>query len=260
MEDLNIPVSSWNSGYSYNSPLPGALQNPNNIPAVLNPNTGEISFTSFTQGAFPSVVKVSAFKTGKKVVEIFREMQIVLLDCDTNNPPTVSAPFQNPVTLQYTSYIDSVFAGELITFPITIFDMDTLPGGQQQAITLEASGAQFGTNFTDSNSGCLNPPCAMLNPPPPITGQLISQTNFSWQTDCSHLASYQGYEPTSTTYNFIIKARDNFCPVPGMTIKTVTIVIEPHKLQPPQIQNVHLDSNNKINIYWSSINDNLNIL
>jgi len=45
------PIISYNAGYSYNNPLPGPSFDPRNVPATINHNTGEISFTSFTAGA-----------------------------------------------------------------------------------------------------------------------------------------------------------------------------------------------------------------
>ncbi len=259
LSDLNTPVTNWVTGYSYYSPLPDVVHNPNNVPAVVNPFTGEISFTSFTQGAFQTVIQVTAYKCGQKVTEIFREMQITILSCGSNTPPIVSGAFQDTTTGIYNINIDTVFSGELVTFPITISDFETLPGGQQQTIIVTASGAQFGTNYTDTNAGCLNPPCATLNPPPLFSGQLGLQTNFSWQTDCSHLAISPEFEPQTTIYNFIIKAVDDFCPVPGSSIKTITIVVVPRKLPPPLIQNVQLDSNSHIVIDWLPVVDSFNI-
>jgi len=259
LEDLNIPVSSWAAGYSYNSPLPGVVHNPNNVPATVNPFTGEISFTSFTQGAFQTVVKVTAYKCGQKVAEIYREMQIVLLACGSNNPPVVTAPFQNPVTLLYTSYIDTVYAGALVTFPMSGTDFEYLPNGQPQTMTISASGTQFGANFSSTTTGCLNPPCAVLNPPPPITGQFGVQTNFSWQTTCAHLVGQMGCGNTSNVYNFLIKVQDDFCPAPAINISTVTIVVlAPPVLHPPEIRCISVNPNGDVTLNWIPPVDNFN--
>jgi len=259
LEDLNVPVSSWAAGYSYSSPLPGTMQNPNNVPATINPYTGEISFTSFTQGAFQTVVKVTAYKCGQKVAEIFREMQIVLLPCGTNNPPVVTAPFQNPTTLLYTSYIDTVYAGALVTFPMSGTDYEYLPNNQPQTMTITASGTQFGTNFSSTTTGCLNPPCAVLNPPPPVTGQFAVLTNFSWQTTCAHLAGQMGCGNTSNVYNFLIKVQDDFCPAPAINISTVTVVVlAPPVLPPPEVRCVAVNSNGDATISWIPTTDNFN--
>lgn len=252
-------INTWATGYSYNSPLPSTVHNPNNVPATVNPFTGEISFTSFTQGAFQTVVKVTAYKCGQKVAEIFREMQIVLLPCGTNNPPVVTAPFQNPITTLYTNYIDTVYAGALVTFPMSGTDFEYLPNGDPQTMTITASGTQFGANFSSTTAGCLNPPCAVLTPPPPITGQFGVQTNFSWQTTCAHLVGQMGCGNTSNVYNFLIKVQDDFCPAPAINISTVTVVVlAPPVLEAPEVRCVSVDVNGDVTLTWIPTTDNFN--
>jgi len=259
LEGINSPVSTWASGYSFNSPLPSIMHNPNNVPATVNPYTGEIAFTSFTQGAFQTVVKVTAYKCGQKVAEIFREMQIVLLACGNNNPPSVTAPFQNPVTLVYDSYIDTVYAGALITFPMSGTDFDYLPNNQPQTMKILASGTQFGANYSSTTTGCLNPPCAVLSPPPPITGQFAVQTNFSWQTTCDHLVGQVGCGNTSNVYNFLIKVQDDFCPAPAINIKTITVVVlAPPVLAAPKLKCVAVGPTGSVTLNWIPPVDNFN--
>ncbi|MFH0867237.1 MAG: gliding motility-associated C-terminal domain-containing protein [Bacteroidota bacterium] len=229
---ISTPVTGFVPGYSYSSPLPGTAANPNNVPATVNPYTGEISFTSFTQGAFVTVTKVTAYKCGIKVAEIFREMQIVLLACGSNSPPVVTAPFPDPGSGLYTLYSDTVYAGELVAFPMSGTDFEFLPDGNPQTLHLFASGSQFGANYTSTTTGCLNPPCAILNPAPlpaPIglAGQFGVQTNFSWQTDCSHLATNISCLSTSNVYNFVVKVQDDFCPAPAISWATITVVVLP---------------------------------
>ncbi|MDD3876787.1 MAG: gliding motility-associated C-terminal domain-containing protein [Bacteroidales bacterium] len=259
LENLNQPVTTWATGYSYLSPLPSTVHNPNNVPATVNPYTGEISFTSFTQGAFQTVIKVTAYKCGIKVAEIFREMQIVLLACGINNPPVVTAPFQDPISGLYTLYVDTVYAGALVTFPMSGTDFEFLPNNQPQTMTITASGSQFGANYSNTTSGCINPPCAVLNPPPPITGQFGVQTNFSWQTDCSHLASPTGCGTTSNIYNFLIKVQDDFCPAPAINISTITIIVlPPPVLATPDFRCVSVAANGDVTLNWIAPVDSFN--
>lgn len=251
-------------GYSYSSPLPGPTQNPNNVAATVDPFTGEIEFTSFTQGAFVTVSKVSAFKCGVKVAEIFREMQVVLLACGTNTPPAVSAPFPDPVSGLYTVYSDTVYAGEIVTFPMSGTDFEFLPDGNAQTMHLFASGPQFGANFTSTTTGCLNPPCAILNPPPlpaptGLAGQFGVQTNFSWQTDCNHLATNSGCLSTSNVYNFIVKVRDDFCPAPAISWATITIVVLPIPiLDAPDFRCVAVNPSGDVTLTWIPPVDTVN--
>ncbi|MEI6575625.1 MAG: T9SS type A sorting domain-containing protein [Bacteroidota bacterium] len=229
------------TGYSFNSPLPGIFQNPNNIPAQVDPVTGEISFTSFTSGAFITSLKVTAYKNGIKNAEIFREMQVVLLNCPTasptsppNTPPVVDPPFTNPLTGLYTEYTDSVVAGTLVNFFYNAVDFDSLNRDtitgmyDMQLVSIFASGQQFNPiDFTNSISGCLTPPCATLNPPPPASSYVYTATNFVWQTTYDHLLAGTGdtNHLYFKTYLFHFKVSDDFCPVPAFRYKTIKIVV-----------------------------------
>jgi gliding motility-associated-like protein len=249
-----LPLTNYAGGYSYNSPLPGPVHNASNVAAVVDPYTGEISFESYTQGAFVTVTKVTAWRCGQKIAEVFREMQIVLLPCGTNNPPNVQAPFQDPVTLLYTVYRDTVYAGELVTFPISGTDFEfldpptnTLP----QTLTITASSPMFGTGFTSTTAGCLNPPCATLNPPPPVSAMFGVQSNFSWQTTCDHVATDNGCNTSTNVYNFLIKTSDNYCPAPAIDVGTVTIVVlSKPQIDAPEPRCVSVLPNGDVQLTW----------
>lgn len=246
------PITAYAAGYSYTSPLPGPAQNPNNVAGTVNPNTGEISFTSYTQGAFVTVVKVSAYRCGQLVAEIFRELQVVLLQCGNNTPPNVEAPFQDPNTGLFTSYVDTVCAGELVTFSITGTDFELMPDNMTpQTLKIMASGGQFGANFTNPNAGCLYPPCATLNPPPPVTAQFGVVTNFSWQVTCAHIATDMGCGVLTNTYNFLIKVMDDFCPAPAIKFNTVTIVVIDDLMDHPEPKCIETLANGNVKITWA---------
>lgn len=248
----NIPFAAT---YSFNSPLPGPALNPLNVAAVMNPSTGVVTFTSYTPGAFVTVTKVTAYKCGIKVAEIFREIQIALLNnCIIAQPPAVPATvyntppdvqdlFGNPLSV----IIDTVYAGDTVEIDLIAFDFEALPasaGGGPQSLSLNATGSQFGTNFTNSSAGCPFPPCATLSPPlidtvPPINTlffPLTLQTKFKWITDCNHLPRNLGCVILSSTYNFVLKTYDNFCPSPAVNFNTLTIVV----LAPPAVKGARM--------------------
>lgn len=241
----------FQTGYSVNSPLPGTAANPNNVPATLNPSTGEISYTSFTTGNFITVVKVSAYKCGQLVAEVYREIQVVLLPCGSNSPPSVTAPFMDPNTNLYTLYADTVMAGDLVTFTVTGTDPQLLPNGNPQTLTIEATGSQFGAGYTSTTSGCLNPPCATLTPPPPVTSPGTASTSFSWQTDCNHIATNTNCNTFSNTYNFVIKTQDDFCPAPAINIATISITVLALPIMPsPELRCIAVGSNGDATLTW----------
>lgn len=247
-------INAYVPGYSYQSPLPGTSINPNNIPASIDPITGEISFTSFTQGYFITVSKVSAFKNKQLVAEIYREMQIVLLPCQ-NKPPIITPPFK-----ANTSFIDTVFAGQVVNFNLTATDTIS------QTLSLNASGSDFGSNYSSTTSGCLTPPCATLSPPPLLTGQGSVQASFHWQTDCNHLTHDLSTSGTnhliynkpvlSNVHNFVISVQDDYCPVPGKDVSTITIVILNKLIFPaPSLHCVSVTDSGYTNLTWTPVKD-----
>lgn len=231
------------SGYSFNSPLPGLIQNASNVPATINPSTGEISFTSFTQGNFVTVVKVEAWKCGQLVAEIYREMQIVLLPCASNNPPTVT----------YTAYQDTVLAGTFVNFTLNANDPGLLPDGiTPQTLTISATGNQFGTGFSSTTTGCSNPPCATLTPVSPVSAPTNVGTTFNWQTSCNHISTNTACNTHSNTYTFVFKAKDDFCPAPAENISTISItVLALSIVLSPQPRCVSVLPNGDVTLNWT---------
>jgi hypothetical protein len=256
---LTAPIVTYAPGYSYSNPLPGPTHNPNNVSGTVNPYTGEISFESYTQGAFVTVTKITAWRCGQKIAEVFREMQIVLRACDTNYPPIVQAPFQDPISGLYTSYTDTVHVGDIVTFTLSGTDFEfvdppanTIP----QTLTITASSPMFGDGFTNSAVGCLNPPCATLNPPPPISAMYGVQTSFTWQTSCDHVVTDYGCNTSTKVYKFLIKTSDDFCPVPAMDVATITIVVLPIKLlESPELRCVSVLQGGDVQLTWYPLLD-----
>src|ERR1035437_8007312 len=237
----------FTNGYSYNSPLPGTIQNPANIPAVINHATGEVSFTSFTQGYFVTVVKVQSWKCGILVAEIFREIEVVLLPCAVNAMPTVT----------YTSYQSTVPAGTLVSFTLNGHDSGVLTDGvTPQSVTINASGTQFGAGFTNAAAGCLHPPCATLSSSLPVSAPTNIATTFNWQTSCNHISYNTICNTISNTYTFVFRVKDDFCPAPSENISTVSItVLATRVVQSLKPHCVCVLRNGDVTVTWSVPSD-----
>ncbi len=244
------------SGYAVNSQLPGPTQDPANSGVTLDPATGHISFTSFTGGRFTTSMKVTSYRNGFKMAEIFRDMDIELLNnclpiiSSINIPPIVNAPFYNVVTGLQTEYIDTVYAGDTVNFQLTYTDFQFFTSTVGQEITVTAAGDIFGTNFTDPNQGCATPPCATLSPYP-INFPIAGAFNFNWVTSCDHL-----YSPDGTSYNnrytFTFSGRDNYCPANGLVTSTITIVVLPrNSLQAPVLRCASVNTNGSVSLSWT---------
>jgi len=138
----------------------------------------------------------------------------------------MSAPFIDPISGLMTSYVDTVSAGTIVTFVLSITDFDLFTNGSAQMITMEGSGSQFGLNFTDPDSGCVTPPCAILSPGLPTTFSIAGYLGFNWETTCDHVIGFDSIcSNSSSTYNFVLKAHDNYCPANASVLATISITV-----------------------------------
>ncbi len=245
-----------NPPYSVTTPIPG---NP-----TLDPQTGEIAYFSNTAGVFVTCVRVEARKCGQLVAEIYREVQVMLLDCNIynppadglNDPPVISAPAGNQIwttiinSSGLPSHFTTIYAGDLVTFNIQAEDLDTYASGAAQDITLDISGGQVSADYINPLL-CANPPCATFNNGagvvPPFSAPGLVSGVFEWQTDCAHINAGTGCYNTSNIFTFSIKAFDDFCPANGITIATLTIEVVPPV---PNLRCVSVDSLGNIDLTW----------
>jgi hypothetical protein len=257
MTSATNAIVTYTNPYSYTNPLPGPGHNPSNVAASIDSNLGVVSFLSYTNGAFVTSVKVSAYKAGILVAEVWRDMQFVLLPCQSNNPPVmpgISGMAQMPA--DHRIYCDTVYAGDLVSLPVNVADFDVNPNSTLQSVRLNAYSFQFGQNYTNTQIGCRSVPCATLMPPPPLTGLTTTQTQLIWQTECSTLPHciYCG----SNVYDFYFEARDDFCPAPARSAMTLRIVVlPPPEVHAPAIRCSELLTNGAIRLSWAPVSDTI---
>lgn len=228
----NWPVSELlpASGYSVSSPMPGPVQNPLNVPMALDLKTGHLSLTNFTVGGFILCLKVESWRCGQLIAEVFRDIQFLYVGiCNVNLPPIYSVSGTSFTNMSGNLWVDTVLAGDLVNFSFQASDLELLiPSNPNsvQSVLIEASGGQFGDNFTSTTSGCLQPPCATLTPAPPISNPMFSATDFSWQTNCDHLES-DGCGVSTKDYAFVFNVQDNACAIPASNSITIVVRIIP---------------------------------
>ena len=225
--DFNPPINPspvpFVAGYSFDNPTPDASFDPGNIPAAMDPNTGQITFTSNTPGNFGFAQKIDCYRNGELVSTINRESQLIIIPCVgyVNTPPTITPPFAGG-----TSFEAVFYAGDLINFDIAISDVEVLQDGTPQTVTLMPTGNYFGTGLIDDASGCDYLPCATVDTPPLIQGVQGLTTNFNWQTSCDHLLDACGIQQDQQIYTFVLNAQDDYCAVPGRTYETIRIILK----------------------------------
>ncbi|MHC1707155.1 MAG: hypothetical protein AB9842_06485 [Bacteroidales bacterium] len=257
-EDINQPITYYNPGYSYTSPLPGNMQNPNNIPATINPVTGLLTFTSFTQGAFVICIKISAWRNGMHLTDVFRELQVVLVTTAPNLPPFVGPPFpDNPVD----QWCDTVQIGDIVSIGVYAYDTGLLNDTvNPQSVVITANGQFFGAGFTDSLTGCPVPPCATLSITPPLSNPVLAATEFKWQVTMDHLGYQNEILGAHKSYSFNFGFADDYCPVPATVFKTLRLIVRNPQLPPPVLTSYEFDSLSGVLItHWDAVEDTLGI-
>ena len=229
----------FTSSYSYLNPINGI---------TLNSITGRTSYPADQQGNFVTCTKVSAYKCGNLVSEIFREIQVVLipptcnlgdttngnLGADTlcNVRPYVQPPFYYAGTSNPYQWDTLVHCGDTVSFDFSANDNDIYPDGTPQDLLFEVSGGQF-YNYNDGVP-CQNPPCATFveqnsgATPPFATPNGTGTGNFEWVTSCNHVINTcSGYSPS--VYTFVVRVTDDFCPAPAIenTAQVISITVFP---------------------------------
>ena len=239
----------YQTGFSALSPTPGTGMNPGNIPAQIDPSSGNLTFLSNNSGNFIVKIVAQSFRNGVLIAEVEREMQLIVTNCaGINNKPIINGPFAG-------AFETTVNAGDLVTFNLSSTDVELLQDGSPQNNILSATGLLFGTNYT-STAGCTIAPCATLNATPLITMSQGVNTDFSWQTTCDHLVNPSGQAATSIPYHFVFKVQDNYCQVPKVSYATVTInVLNPGIVAAPTISCIQSDATGDVTITWNQVAD-----
>lgn len=239
----------YEPGFSANSPTPGTGMNPGNIPAQLNPSSGELTFLSNNMGSYAVKVVARSYRNGALIAEVDREIQLIVLNCaGTNNPPQIIGPFGG-------LFETTVNAGDLVNFSLTSTDVELLQDGSPQSNHLSATGYMFGPTITNP-AGCNGGPCATLNATPLITGVQGVSTTFNWQTDCGHLVTAANGTEDVVPFHFVFKVQDDYCPVPKVTYATITInVVNPGIIQAPEINCIQSDATGDFTVTWNQVAD-----
>ena len=227
------------SPFSYNAPI-------NSI--NIDPYTGRTSYPADVQGNYVTCTKVSSYRCGQLISEVYREIQIVITApiCnlgDTTNGnvgantlcntrPKVQAPFYYPNLLPQYQWDTIIHCGDTVSFEFIANDYDFYPNGSRQDLLFEVSGGQFYDYL--NNQPCQNPPCATFEEistgvtPPFISSGGQGGGIFNWFTNCNQLNN-GCYSQGPNIYSFVIKVSDDFCPAPAIenTSQVISIIVYP---------------------------------
>ena len=235
--------ASFTTGYAFNNPFPNGGNT-----VSFNQQTGAMTFNPSAGGSFASCVEVSAYRCNQKIASVYRDIPVIIrTDCGYNTPPTVQInnipnfPALTPVVASGdTLYWETtVYAGQQVKFDLVSQDAQLLPNFLPQTIEFSPSGGQLGVPLNNPNSGCLNPPCATVNPKSPQTSfisTLNNEISFDWMTNCNHI-SYQNNSCGNPTnrYVFALRMQDNFCVAPAIRVASVVINVVSTIPVPPDL-------------------------
>ena len=122
---------------------------------------GRLLLPRSNEGEYVSVIKVTSYKCGEKVAEVYRELQTVIASgCASNEPPLISPIANN-------SYRDTIKVGDTVRFRITILDSIRADNPNVDSLFIFASGSAVWNKFHKSRCRLL--PTSMCNFNFPVT-------------------------------------------------------------------------------------------
>ena len=267
LDVINQTINTYATGYSYTKPLPDTLQHPNNQLVKLDSQNGLVSLGSNTIGAFLTNVKVSSYRQGHKISEIWREFQVVIAPVgDTSNlPPTISTP-----SALNNIFDTTVFVGDTLQFQVSATDFQFLSNGQMQTSRMKFLGQLFGeyvlpngqtTGLYADTSGCPVKPCASMNPAPApgeyLEGMGGVVSDFTWVPSCQHIHTFAGPQSHEHTFHFLIQAQDDYCPVAASATRLMRIKVMYHPAL-SKIDSIWANYdylNQELLLHWNPVND-----
>ncbi|MEN8156966.1 MAG: gliding motility-associated C-terminal domain-containing protein [Bacteroidota bacterium] len=171
-------------------PIEGYQLPPYNDTLYVNPYTGDLTWiTPSDTGIFNIAMDVEEWRSGVKIGNIVRDMQIEVFDTD-NHPPVQNDPGNFCVQ-----------AGSQIAFDVIATDVDS------DSIRQWATGGPF---VIDSD-----PATYLLDSATATIG--YSRSRFSWKTNCSHVRKQY--------YTTVFKAEDSNPETPLVDIRNVNIKV-----------------------------------
>lgn len=206
---FGIPYSSQGNSipylYPYTNDAPliyaGSSKNEAFIPPTcygfhLDSTTGDIEFKALKPDQTVFVIVVDIYRRDslgveRKIGEIKRDMEIIIMDCPANHPPII------PGINGGTTYSEKICADQQTCFQVKAFDLD-LP--DTDYLSWNNPGTMTGASFTVVPNG-----------------QKWPTAVFCWYPTDKDVRSYP--------YTFIATAIDNACPVPGRASRAFSVYV-----------------------------------
>ncbi len=202
------PTVQWSNGISITNVIPGPQ------PLRVDSQTGLLSFTANKTGLFVFAVACEEYRNGKKIGEVRRDFQLLVVDCPYNAPPQVQ--------LKEKGKADFYREGETILLKASQADrcMDLLLSDAtgRENLSVRINPLNFPANVVS-----ISPSSGTIN-----TTKDTLQSKLCW-AECA--ASEPG-----KPYEFDVIVQDNACPIPNRDTLHVKLIIEPLPNQAPAIR------------------------
>lgn len=226
--------TSYNASYSALSPTPSSAINPSNTNMQIDPNFGDLTFTSFTPGEFCVKFLVKSFRNGHLIAEVEREMVVFVVNCiGSNNTPII-----NPSPELANSFFGSFTVGSLVSFTSSSSDNEFLQDGVTPQNNVANMSGLNTSGFTAVN------------------GPFASNINLDWQTNCSQLQNQFGNEYSKATFHYVLRVDDDFCQIPKSSFQRFTIELSNADfIVPAQIDCINTLANGDLQINWNQVAD-----
>jgi hypothetical protein len=173
---IDFPVSNtlapyaYTQPYSQTNPFPGIVGPPfvltSNTP--INPATGEIVFRPTIAGSFILAVKVSSYRCGQLISEVFRDVAFKTINNPLAAPPVFNPNASSPnnlfmqrapeISFDTSVLATTYFVGDSIDFPVNVLDIyPSLTGNPNDPNTWQPANQGFmvvvnGNNVSPTNS------------------------------------------------------------------------------------------------------------
>ena len=252
-------LMSFDTAYSYDSPLPGVTVDPGNVKGILNKASGNYQFYQVTTGKFAMSLKLTSYRQGQKIAEVNRDLPMIILPnvpetgtcANANNIPDISAISLNQKSLSAglnsvgdTAYYKlQVQPGDTVSIKVSAFDSDLKPNCLPQEITFTGTGAALSLDslYQDSSLSAISGLAATINPFGVQNGFVTTvnnQVQLNWIIEKVH-APYPG----KTLYQFNFRFMDNNCNIPGTAEMAIRIEVNrPIELTPDTVAICNGDS------------------
>jgi hypothetical protein len=290
LTSISVPCN-FIGNYSSSVPMPGLIGN------AIDSLTGVIQFVPGTVGNYNMVIRVASYRNGQLLSEVFRDFQLMVISNPPNAPipynpiyqpgspfydyqqqvPKISGNIVNPVTgLPERTLV--LYVGDTMRVDYTVKDsFPTLPVPNRTYAYVRSD--QLSATATDPNTGCAEPPCAILQNLSSSTP--IGQINLrSRQLGYGLAADSAGFDingrifwtpqavhaqlngaPAIRKYYFGVFAFDDVCPIVGNNAEFFEVNVLPSTtlLAAPNTLCIAGMENQEVALSWPYLIDTLTL-